>query len=116
MTHHSHVSGAVFSRIARGKRQIEPRLHDEPHRRVRLGDLIIFTNRETGAEVVAKVVGVLRYDSFEKLFAAFPPGYFGVGTVEELRAETASWSTPAGEVRHGVLGLKLHVLHNQKGP
>lgn len=110
MTHYSVVSGGVFAQITKGERIIEPRLNDDDHRRIRPGDLIIVTNRDTRDEVVTKVVGVLRYPSFVELFQAYPPARFGVPDERDILAEMRRYYTPDQEMTHGVLGIKLHVL------
>lgn len=110
MTHYSKVAGSVFAQIKHGYKIIEPRLNDEVHQRVRIGDLIVIINRDTREEVVAKVVGMLRYRTFDELFAAYPPSYFGVDDPADIRKEVARWYGVEAEAAHGVLGMKLHVL------
>lgn len=110
MTHYSVVSSGVFAQITNGERVIEPRLNDNAHRRIRPGDLIMVTNRDTRDEVVTKVVGVLRYPSFVELFQAYPSARFGVADEREILAEMRRYYTPDQEMTHGVLGIKLHVL------
>lgn len=110
MTHYSQVADSVFVQIKKGDKIIEPRLNDDAHKKVRLGDMLIIINRTTHEEVVAKVVGVLRYPTFDALFAAFPARYFGVDDIAEVRQEVSRWYHGDAEAAHGVLGLKLHVL------
>jgi ASC-1-like (ASCH) protein len=110
MTHYSKVAPSVFEQIKAGHKIIEPRLNDHLHRRVKLGDLIVIINRQSNQEVVAKVVGVLRYPSFDALFSAFPARYFGVEDVAVIKQEVSRWYSTQAEAQHGVLGIKLHVL------
>lgn len=110
MTHYSKVAGSVFEQIKAGHKIIEPRLNDAVHKQVRLGDLIVIINRDNAQEVVAKVVGILRYPSFDELFAAFPPKYFGVESAADVKKEVSRWYSSESEAEHGVLGIKLHVL------
>lgn len=108
MTHYSQVNAAVFEQIKHGHKIIEPRLNDEAHRRIKLGDLIVVVNRSNQEEVIAKVVGVLRYKTFAQLLAAFPASYFGA--LEVVQKELRQWYSPSDEQQYGVLGIKLHVL------
>ena len=110
MTHYSEVADSVFHQIKQGEKIIEPRLNDPAHQRLRIGDMLVVINRMTRDEVVAKVVGLLRYPTFEALFAAFPPRYFGVNDLAAIRQEVARWYHTSAEAEHGVLGIKLHVL------
>lgn len=110
MTHYSKVAATVFDQIKAGHKIIEPRLNDAMHQQVKLGDLIVIINRQTNQEVVAKVVGVLRYKTFDELFAAFPARYFGVEDVAAIQQEVRRWYSTQAERDCGVIGIKLHVL------
>jgi ASC-1-like (ASCH) protein len=110
MTHYSHITDGPFRQIKQGQRIIEPRLNDDAHRKIRPGDLIILTNRDTGEEIVTKVVGVLRYPSFVEMLQANPPARFGVEDEREVLAEMRRYYSSDQEIEHGVLGIKLHVL------
>lgn len=113
MTHYSKVVASVFEQIKAGHKIIEPRLNDAMHQRVKLGDLIVIINRQTNQEIVAKVVGVLRYMTFDDLFAAFPARYFGVEDTAAIKQEVGRWYSSQAEAEHGVIGIKLHVLRAQ---
>lgn len=110
MTHYSQVGPEVFAQIKGGHKIIEPRINDTAHQRVRLGDLVIVTNRTTHEELVAKVVGILRYASFNELFAALPPRYFGTQDIGTVKKQVNQWYPAEAQQAHGVLGIKLHVL------
>ena len=114
MTHYSMVANGPFEQIKNGARVIEPRVNDEAHRSIRPGDLVVIKNRTTKEELVAKVVGVLRYPSFMELLQAYPPARFGVEDERELLAEMRRYYSPDQEMTHGVLGIKLHVLQSKK--
>jgi len=110
MTYYSQVSDPVFQQIKHGHKIIEPRLNDAAHQKVRVGDLIVIISRLTKQEVVAKVVGMLHYSTFDDLFEAFPPGYFGAASVDEAKREVNRWYDASLETTNGVLGIKLHAL------
>ncbi len=111
MTHYSQVSSTVFGQIVSGSRQIEPRLYDAAHRAIKPGDLILFQNRDTKTEALAKVVGLLRFNSFVELFNAYPASRFGVVDEREILSEMQRTYTPEQEAANGVLGIKLHLLN-----
>lgn len=100
----------MFDQIKGGHKIIEPRLNDEAHQRLRLGDLLIIANRATKEELVAKVVGILRYANFDAMFNALPAKYFGTAGITGIRGQVNAWYSPAQQNAHGVLGIKLHVL------
>lgn len=114
MTHYSVVSPVVFASIQAGHRVIEPRLNDAAHRTIRPGDLIVVSNRQTEEQVVTKVVGILRYPSFMELVQAYPADRFGVHDEREVLSEMRRYYTPDQEIQNGVVGIKLHVLRQDK--
>lgn len=110
MTFNSEVSAVVFAKITSGQAVIEPRLNDAAHRKVKIGDLILFVNRDTREERLAKIVGLLRFDSFVELFRAYPPERFGGDSEQALLQTMRRLYTLKQETEHGVLGIKVHVL------
>jgi ASC-1-like (ASCH) protein len=112
VTYYSQVSDVTFALIKSKRRLIEPRLNDDNHRQIRPGDLLVMINRKTKAEMVTKIVGVLRYPSFVEMFHVNHAHRFGTDDARELLAEMHHYYTTEDEIKHGVLGLKLHVLKN----
>lgn len=110
MTYNSEVSALVFTKIISGQTLIEPRLNDDAHRKIKIGDLILFVNRESREERLAKVVGLLRYDSFVELFHAYPAERFGAESEQDLLQGMRRMYSPEQETEHGVLGIKVHLL------
>ncbi len=110
MTYNSEVSAAVFAKLVNGQMLIEPRLNDTAHRKIKPSDLILFVNRETREERLAKVVGLLRFDSFKELFNTYPPERFGGEDEQQLLRAMRRFYSEQQELEHGVLGIKLHLL------
>jgi len=110
MTYHSVVSAVVFAKIKAGQMVIEPRLNDAAHRKIKIGDLILFVNRESREEQLAKITGLLRFDSFMELFHAYPAERFGASSEQELLQAMRRLYGAEEETNHGVLGIKVHVL------
>lgn len=110
MTYNSEVSAAVFAKLVSGQMLIEPRLNDAAHRKIKPSDLILFVNRETREERLAKVVGLLRFNSFVELFHAYPPERFGAESEQELLKAMRRFYSQKQEHEHGVLGIKVHLL------
>lgn len=111
MTYNSEVSAAVFAKITNGQTLIEPRLNDEAHRKLKPGDLILFVNRQTREERLAKVVGLLRFGSFKELFNAYPSERFGAESEQQLIETVRRLYSADQEIEYGVLGIKVHVLN-----
>lgn len=100
----------MFAKITAGQIVIEPRLNDPAHKRLKIGDLILFINRDSREERLVKVVGLLRFDSFVELFHAYPPERFGGEGEQQLLHDVRKVYSQQREAEHGVLGIKVHVL------
>ncbi|HSE29071.1 MAG TPA: ASCH domain-containing protein [Candidatus Saccharimonadales bacterium] len=109
MIFRSEVDEPTFELILSKKRIIEPRLYDEIHAKIKAGDMIVFINRETKKEIVAKVVGILRFGSFKELFNSYPTERFGK-TERELLADMRQFYGEK-ELALGVAGFKIHNLN-----
>ncbi len=113
MNYHSKVSDQTFKKLRHGQMDIEARLNDPAHRKLRPGDLIIFVNRSTKEELIAKVVGLLKFETFTALFKNYAPSKFGADTRQELLDGMYALYSREDELKWGALGIKLHPLKNK---
>lgn len=70
MKHEMNLQPKHFNYMKNGTKRIELRLFDEKRQKIKIGDIIEFTNPD-GEKLEVKVVGLLRYGSFEDLFKDF---------------------------------------------
>lgn len=70
MKHEMGLQSKYYDYIKNGTKRIELRLFDEKRKRIRISDVIEFTDPD-GEKLEVKVVGLLRYGSFEDLFEDF---------------------------------------------
>jgi len=66
--HEMNLFHEPFLAISEGRKNIEMRLNDEKRRLLKLGDLIIFKDKETGTEILAEVEELSAYKDFHKLY------------------------------------------------
>lgn len=102
-----------FGQIAAGSKTIEARLYDDKRQLVRLGDEIQFTNTDTDERVLASVVGLLRYASFEAMFARQGVQPFGFTHDDDPQAAAEmmqQYYRHADELQHGVLGIQIELV------
>lgn len=101
-----------FALIATGVKTIEGRLYDEKRQLLQLGDVIQFTNTETGEVIAATITGLLRYATFESMFTAQGVRRFGFD--DEAPVEAAAmmrrYYDDADERQYGVLGIQLDLI------
>ena len=69
MIHEMQLNEKPFNNIDKGIKKIELRLYDEKRAKINLNDYIIFKNIADSTQTLkVKVVGLLRYNTFEDLF------------------------------------------------
>jgi len=72
MEHEMKLQPEYYNFILNGTKRIEIRLNDEKRQLIKIGDTIKFLKEpELNEYFKAKVVGLLRYNSFEDLFRDF---------------------------------------------
>ena len=68
MKHDMHLDNDPFTKIKNGTKKYEIRLNDVKRKALRVGDSIIFTNRETNETMVVKVTDLHKYDTVKDIF------------------------------------------------
>ena len=66
--HEMYLFHEPFLAISEGRKNIEMRLNDEKHRLLKLGDLIIFKDKETETEILAEVEELSAYKDFHEVY------------------------------------------------
>ena len=69
MTHDMKLNEKPFNNINNGTKKIELRLYDDKRSKINLNDFIVFhKTTDLSQTTKVKVIGILRYNSFEDLF------------------------------------------------
>lgn len=106
--HELKLATEPFNAIQSGRKTIECRLYDEKRQAIKLGDELVFTNREDPAQTIrVKVAGLLRYTSFTDLFGSAAPEAFGGESEEGLLEQIRHFYPESEEKRYGVLGIVI---------
>jgi len=109
-THTLSLTTTPFEAIADGKKTVESRLWDEKRQRIALGDTLIFTHRDIPENTItARVIGLLRYSSFEELFTHNDPAKFDGSSPQALLDQIHTFYTVDQEQAHGVIGIEFQV-------
>jgi len=114
MQHQMNLNAAPFEAIKNKTKTIEVRLYDEKRQQLKVGDEIIFTNRDDQAtsQITTKVTALHIYPDFKSLYSDFDPADFGGQgwKVEELIENIRGFYSAADETSYGVVGIKLELL------
>ena|SRR5664279_3219119 len=109
--HYLQLASEPFDSIRDGRKVIESRLFDTKRQRIQLNDRLIFTNREAPNQTLeAKVIGLLRYPTFESLFSDNDPRKFGGPSVEWLIKQISEFYSLDDQTQHGVIGIEFELI------
>lgn len=100
-----------FEAIASGNKTIESRLFDEKRQKINLGDTITFINRENPDQSLrVRVIGLLRYQTFEELFEHNDANKFGGPDKDWLLHQIHEFYSVDDERVAGVIGIEFELL------
>lgn len=110
MIHNMKLQNDPFMMIDNGSKTIELRLYDEKRQKINIGDTIIF-QKEPELEITmkVKVIGLLRYNTFEELFEDFDIEMLADKsmTKQELLNVLEEFYTPEKQKQYGVVGIRI---------
>lgn len=97
--------------IKDGTKRIELRLFDEKRQKIQLGDTIEFFKSDDD-KFQAKVIGLLRYNSFKDLFEDFDISILADASItkQELLDVLGEFYTPEKQTQYGVIGIRLQLI------
>ena len=110
MTHYLHLHPEPFALIKSGQKIIESRLNDEKRQSFKIGDTLIFTNREDGNEIKTIITNIYNYPTFIALFSKHQPEKFDNNNPSELLKEIEIYYSKAEQEKYGVVGIEFKVL------
>ena len=113
MEHILKLQPKYFDYINNGTKRIELRLYDEKRQKINIGDTIIF-QKEPELEIImkVKVIGILRYNTFEDLFKDFDIEMLADKsmTKQELLNVLEEFYTPEKQEQYGVVGIRIEII------
>ena len=100
-----------FDFIKDGTKRIELRLYDEKRQSIQLGDIIEFAKSDD-EKFKAKVIGLLRYNSFAELFEDFDISILADAsmTKQELLEVLGEFYSEEKQAEFGVIGIRIKLI------
>ena len=110
MLHYMKLQQSPFEKIKNGTKTIELRLYDEKRQKLEIGDEIEFSIIDNPEITLrTKVIGLLRYKTFEELYQDFPPEVTGSDSKDDWKLMSKYYSRE-DEEQCGVLGIRIKVI------
>lgn len=114
MAHKMNLYQESFEMICNGQKTIELRLNDEKRQKIKVGDMIEFSQTETGEKLTAEVIALHKFDFFAELYQKLPLlkcGYTESDITTAKPEDMNLYYTPEQQEKYGVLGIELKVLN-----
>lgn len=112
MVHEMKLKAVYFDKIKEGQKIYEGRLFDEKRRLISLGDLIEFKKEpELTEKLMARVVALLHFESFEKMAKNLPLAKLGFEneTKDQVVEAYHQFYSEQDEKEYGVVVIQVEV-------
>lgn len=106
--HNMSVKTKYYNLLKSGKKTIELRLFDEKRQKIKVGDMITFSDSSDSTDTFqAKVLQFHRAKDFKSLCQKIKPSQAGFTTEEELLSALEEFYAPSAQNRFGVVGIEI---------
>ena len=100
-----------FESIKSGSKTVEMRLNDERRVGIEKGELIRFTNVETGEILLVRVLDKSVYPSFKELYSCYSKTSIGYKENEDADpSDMLTYYTEENIAKHGALALEIELI------
>ena len=113
MKHSLKLQPEFYNYMLKGTKRIEIRLYDEKRQQINIGDTItILKEPNLDESFETRVVGLLRYNTFEDMFKDFDISILADKNVskEHLINELEKFYTKEKQEQYGVLGIRIELI------
>ncbi len=109
--HYMKLHNDPFNLIKSGTKTIELRLNDLKRQKIKVGDLIEFTNRITDEKMVVRVVDLIKFNSFSDLYKNFSKVSMGYREDEDANpSDMELYYSLEEQEKYGVLAIKIEKI------
>jgi ASC-1-like (ASCH) protein len=109
MEHNMNLVPWAFEEVKSGRKDIEVRLNDEKRQKMNVGDIIVFTNTETGEQLKAQIIERHLFNTFEELFNSFDHTRIGVNETDTADIMNNFYSKEDQE-KYKALGIEIKLI------
>ncbi len=109
--HYMKLHNDPFNLIKSGTKTIELRLNDLKRQKIKVGDLIEFTNRITDEKMVVRVVDLIKFNSFSDLYKNFSKVSMGYREDEDANpSDMELYYSLEEQEKYGVLAIQIEKI------
>ena len=105
------LNPAPYDLIKNHKKDIEMRLRTPERKKIKIGDIIEFTNTASKEKLRAEVIGIYEFNSFKELYDYFPKERLGYSISEEASYKDMNQYYKDEDIlKYGVIGFEIRHL------
>ena len=109
--HYMKLHNDPFNLIKSGTKTIELRLNDLKRQKIKVGDLIEFTNRVTDEKMLVRVIDLIKFNSFSDLYKNFSKVSMGYREDEDANpSDMELYYSLEEQEKYGVLAIKIEMI------
>ena len=102
------LNNSPYEKIKNGTKTIELRLNDEKRKKLKVNDIIEFTNRETLEKMEVIVENIYYYPTFDELYKHFDKVSLGYEENDVANSkDMEQYYTKEQQEKYGVLGIEI---------
>lgn len=102
------LNNSPYEKIKNGTKTIELRLNDEKRKKLKVNDIIEFTNRETLEKMLVEVENIYHYPTFDELYKHFDKVSLGYEENDVANSkDMEQYYTKEQQEKYGVLGIEI---------
>ena len=106
-----HLDNDWFLKIKNGYKTIELRLFDEKRRKLKIGDIIIFENRQDNEQINCKVVKLHLFNNFKELYNELDNSTFGYDSNTIISyIDMEKFYSIEDQEKYGVVGIEIELI------
>ncbi len=108
-----YLNSEPFEMTKSGLKTIELRLNDDKRKKIKINDIIEFTDRENNSrKLLCRVINLYRFKNFEELYAQLPLlkcGYTRSNISEAKPSDMDEYYSQDKISEYGVVGIELEI-------
>jgi len=110
-THEINVSSPWFKYIADGFKKIEGRLNKGTFSNMKVGDMLTINNTDKTQQIIAKIVDISKYNSFESylIMEGLKRTLPGIKTIEDGVKVYRQFYNEKAEKEYGVVAIRIKI-------
>ena len=108
MIHEMRLNNEPFNKIKEGTKTVELRLLDEKRKTLRIGDKIVFTNRDNNEKIDVLITNLFKADNFAPIYEKYSKVAMGYNEEDDAKPEDMEEYYSKEEIKkYGCIAIEI---------